>query len=128
MKRQDGLYVAMCIGAIAFCIAFVLPYFVTQPVAWYLPIDRAWEMTVKPNGLGIDFYGRCAQGLVGWAIAVMASLAITKRIKADLSPRMAGLLAAWALGMIVLCIMYFTWTLVFRVPSPAPLPTWYIPR
>ncbi|HEY4178381.1 MAG TPA: hypothetical protein VGM90_16155 [Kofleriaceae bacterium] len=128
MKRQDALYVAMCVGAIAFCIAFVLPSFVTMPVAWYLPLDRGWELTAKPTVLGLDFYGRCAQGLAGWAIAVIASLAVTKRMKSDLSSRMAGLLAAWTIGMIVLCIMYFVWTLVFRVPTPAPLPTWYIPR
>ena len=83
---------------------------------------------MKPSVLGMDFYGRCAQGLAGWAIATILSLAITKRIKADLSQRAAGLLAAWAVAMIVLCIMYFAWTLVFRVPTPSPLPTWYIPR
>jgi len=128
MKRQDAIYVAVCVGTIAFCVGFLLPYFVTQRVPWYLPLAREWEFTVKPDVLGMDFYGRFAQGLVAWAAAVIASLQITKRVKSDLSPRLATLLVAWALGLVVLCMMYFVWTLAFRIPVPAPIPDWYIPR
>lgn len=127
MKRQDAIYVAVCVSTIAFCIGFLLPSFITQRVAWYLPLARAWEFTVKPTVLGMDFYGRFAQGMVAWAVAMIASLQITKHVK-TLSPRLSVLLVAWALGLVVLCMMYFVWTLAFRIPAPAPIPDWYIPR
>lgn len=128
MKRQDAIYVAVCVSTIAFCLGFLLPYVHTQRVAWYLPLARAWDFTVKPKVLGIDFYGRFAQAMALWAVAMIASLQITKRVKRRLSSRGAALLVAWALGLVVLCMMYFVWTLAFRVPVPAPIPDWYIPR
>ena len=128
MKRQDAIYVAVCLGTIAFCIGFLLPYFVAQRVAWYLPLARDWDFTIKPKVLGMDFYGRFAQGMIAWAVTMIASLQITRRVKSDLSPRIAALLVAWALGLVVLCMMYFVWTLAFRIPAPSPIPDWYIPR
>jgi hypothetical protein len=129
MRRQDALYAAACIGTIAFCVAFVLPQFTEHAVLWYYPLDRAWELTARPEGLAMDFYGRTLQGIVAWGIAVVASLAITRRVRTErLSQRMASLLAAWAIAFVVLVMIYYAWTLAFRLPSPSPIPDWYVPR
>lgn len=129
MKRQDALYAAACIGTIAFCIAFVWSHFAGQTMLWYLPLEREWELTAKPPAMGIDFYGRFAQGVVVAAIAIVVTLAITSRTKTErLSQNVASLLAAWAIAFVVLTMMYYAWTLAFRVPTAAPIPDWYIPR
>jgi hypothetical protein len=128
MKRQDALYVAMSVGMIAFAIGFVYPQLTEQAVAWYYPLERRWAYEVKPTGLAMDFFGRTAQALVAWAVVVAATLAIMPRIKRPLSPRVAGLLSAWAIVLTVLVILYFAWTLYFRHPTAAPIPDWYRPR
>lgn len=127
MRRQDALYVAACVGTIAFAIAFVYPQFTEQAITWYYPLERRWAYEARPTGLAIDFYGRLAQAAVVWAVAVMASLAITRRVK-TLSDRALGLLAAWALTFTLLVVLYYVWTLYFRTPTPSPIPDWYRPR
>jgi hypothetical protein len=128
VKRNEALYVAICLGTIAFAVAFVYPQLAEQAVAWYFPLERRWSYEVRPPGLAIDFYGRLAQAMVAWSVAVIVTLAITRRIKRSLSERAAGLLAAWALTLTLLVILYFAWTLLFRIPTPSPIPTWYRAR
>ena len=127
MKRQDALYVAMCVGTIAFAIAFVYPQLTEQAVAWYFPLEREWSYQTNPTTLAIDFYGRLAHALIAWAAAVIVSLLVTRRVRV-LSERMAGLLIAWALTFTLLVILYYAWTLAFRTPVPSPIPDWYHPR
>lgn len=129
MKRQDALYAATCIGTIAFAIAFVVPQFTGQAVLWYFPLDRGWDLTSKPDGLAMDFYGRLLQGVLVAAVAIAATLVVTARLKTEkLPPKVASLLAAWAVAFVVLVMLYYAWTLAFRVPTAAPIPDWYIPR
>jgi hypothetical protein len=127
MRRQDGLLVAMCIGMIAFAIAFVYPQFTGQALVWYFPVERRWAYEAQPDGLAIDFYGRLAQSFVAWAVAVVVSIAVTRRV-ATLPPRLAALLTAWAIAITLFVMLYFAWTLAVRVPQPMPLPSWYEPR
>lgn len=128
MSRKDALYVAMCLGTLAFAIAFVIPHFTEQAVAWYYPLERRWAYESRTTGLAMDFFGRLAQALVAWAVTVIASLLVTRRIRAPLSERAIGLLAAWALTLTLLVILYYAWNLYFRHPTPSPIPDWYRPR
>jgi len=128
MSRKDALYVAMCLGTIAFAIAFVYPQFTEQAVAWYYPLERRWAYETRATGLAMDFYGRLAQGLVAWAATVIAALLVALRIKRPLSERATSLLAAWAVTFTLLVILYFAWNLYFRHPTPSPIPDWYRPR
>lgn len=127
MTRQEQLYVAACLGTIAFAVAFVFPHFAAHPIAWYFPLERRWSFEVRPNALAIDFYGRFAQAAVAWAATVVLSLAVTRRIKA-ISDRTIGLLCAWALALTLLVMLYYAWTLFWRIPTPEPVPDWYRPR
>lgn len=129
MRRQDALYVATCLGTIAFAIAFVVPQFTGQAVLQYFPLERAWELTARPEGLAMDFYGRLAQGVVVAALAIVVTLVVTSRVGPEkLPPKAASLLAAWAVAFVILVMMYFAWTLAFRVPAALPIPDWYVPR
>ena len=131
MKRQDAMFVAMCVGSIVFSIVFVLPHFMSLSVPWYFPVERRWEFGPKPTpgGIAMDFYGRFAEALVAWGVAVAVSLVATKRMKTEqVPPKVASLLVAWAIALAVLVMMYYAWTLAFRVPNAAPIPDWYIPR
>ena len=127
MTRKDALYAAMCLGTIAFAIAFVYPQLAAQAIAWYHPIGGGWTFEARPAGLAIDFYGRLGQGVVAWAVAVLVALPLARRAK-PLSDRAAGLLLAWALTLTLLVMLYYAWTLYFRVPVPEPLPEAYRPR
>ncbi len=128
MKRQEALFVALCLGTVAFAIAFVYPQIAEQAVAHYYPLERSWSFEARPRGLAMDFYGRLGQAVAAWALAVIVALPFVRRIKTPLSERTAGLLTAWALTITVLVIMYYAWTLYFRHPTPAPIPDWYRPR
>ncbi|MGE0550244.1 MAG: hypothetical protein AB7O24_05880 [Kofleriaceae bacterium] len=127
MTRSNALFAAMCVGAIAFAVAFVYPQLSGQAIAWYYPVERRWAYEAQPTGLAMDFFGRLLQGLVAWSIAVVATMAITRRLR-ELSPRAAHLLAAWAIALTLLVMFYFAYTLAVRVPTPVAIPEWYVPR
>lgn len=123
--RAHARYVAMCVGVIAFTLAFLAPLFAPLAVPWYRPVEREWTFEIKPAGLAIDFYGRLAFAVLAWAFAVGASL-IGRR--ATLGGRARGLVLAWAIAAITFAMFYFAWTLYYRVPDPVPIPAGYVPR
>ncbi len=127
MTRGERLYVAMCAGTLAFAVAFVYPQLAEQAIAWYDPVAREWSYEVRPRGLAIDFYGRVGQACVAWAVITSLVLVVTRRVRA-ISDRLVGLLCAWALTLTLLVMLYYAWTLFWRVPVPEPLPDWYRPR
>jgi len=127
MARAEAVFAAMCSGAFGFAVAFVLPFFTGQPVPWYYPVERRWAFESQPTGLAMDFYGRIVLGVIGWSIAVIVTLVVTRRF-AKLGDRTRGLLIAWAITAIGFAILYFTWSLYFRIPTPVPLPAGYTPR
>ena len=127
MRKADALFVAMAAGTIAFAFAFIIPMLTSEPVAWYYPLEHRWAFEVTPTGLAMDFFGRTLQAMVAWAVVVMISLPIAKRFK-TLSVRAVGLATAWAVTAMLLVMLHYAWTLHFRRPVPAEIPTWYQPR
>lgn len=127
MKKQEALFVALAAGAIAFAFAFIVPVLAGEPVAWYYPLEHRWALEVKPTGLAMDFYGRTLQATAAWALVVLIVLPLAKRAK-GISARTIGLVTAWAVTAVVLVMLHYAWTLHFRRPIPAPVPTWYQPR
>ena len=119
--RSATLFVALGVAAIAFAVAFVYPGLGSEPVAWYYPVEHAWAFEVRPSGVAIDLYGRLAQALVAWAVGFALALVIARRWPA-LGARAIGLVAAWLLTVIVFVMLFYAWTLHYRVPTPAPLP------
>lgn len=127
MRKQDGLFLAVAAGAIAFAFAFVAPMIAGLRVPWYYPLEHRWAFERKPTGLAMDFYGRTIVATMAWCLVVMVTLAITRRVK-TVSARTIGLFTAWTTTAIVVVMMHFAWSLYFRVPTPEPIPSWYEPR
>ncbi|MBA3464104.1 MAG: hypothetical protein H0T46_29385 [Deltaproteobacteria bacterium] len=127
MRKQDALFVAMCAGAIAFAVAFIAPPLASAPVLWYFPLEGRWSFEVRPEGLAMDFYGRMLFALAAWAVVVLITLPLAKRVK-GISTRAIGLITAWTLTTVLLVMLQYAWTLYFRRPMPEPIPTWYVPR
>lgn len=126
-RRMHALYASMCVGAIAFTVAFVYPLFVSQEILWYYPLERRWAYEVKPTGLAMDFYGRLVLGIVAWSVTVVPTiLVVRRRERVSLTTR--RLLLAWAVTVALFAMFYFVWTLYLRVPMPEPIPDWYRPR
>ncbi len=114
-------FVALGLAAVAFALAFVYPAITPARVAWYDPVGHAWSYEVRPPGVAIDFFGRCAQATVAWAVVLAVALVVVRRLPA-LGARAVGLVAAWVLTAIVFVMLFYAWTLHYRVPVPAPLP------
>src|SRR4051812_7726049 len=127
MRKQEALFVALAAGAVAFAFAFVAPNLGAVPVAWYYPLDHRWALEARPDGFALDFYGRTLLALAAWAIVVMLTLPIARRMK-RISSRALGLATAWLVTAVLLVMLHSAWTLHFRRPIPEPLPTWYQPR
>lgn len=127
MPRADALFAAMCVGTIAFAAAFVVPLFAEQAVLWYYPLERQWTYETRPTGLAIDFYGRGVLAVMAWSVTVPITIVIARRFAA-LGTRFRGLLLAWTITAVVFVMFYFAWSLILRVPTPAPIPDWYTPR
>lgn len=119
--KPAALFVALALAAIAFAVAFVYPAIGGAAVAWYHPVEHAWSYEARPSGVAIDFYGRTAQALVAWAVTLAVALVIARRVRV-IGARAIGLCAAWAVTAIVLVMLFYAWTLHYRVPTPAPLP------
>ncbi|HEY4241910.1 MAG TPA: hypothetical protein VGM88_18945 [Kofleriaceae bacterium] len=127
MKRQDALLLALCAGAIAFAVAFVWPMFFPSRVAWYYPLAHRWGFEVKSTALAMDFYGRTLLGAIAWCAGFLVTFAIARKLP-PAAPRWLVVVAGWALVTTTFVILYFAWTLHFRVPVAAPIPTWYQAR
>lgn len=127
MRRSEALFVAMCIGTIAFVITFLLPFFSSQRVAWYYPLQHRWAYEVKPHGLAMDFYGRLMFALGVGSVAVTLSIVVARRFQ-DLGEGLRRLLILWTTTVVLFAAAYFAWTLGHRHPTPEPVPSWYSPR
>ena len=115
--KARALFVALGVAAIAFAVAFAVPVFASEPVAWYYPAERAWAFEVRPAGVAIDLYGRLAQAILAWALAFAVALPIARR-RAEIGVRAVGLVTAWLLTAILFVMLFAAWTLHYRVPVP----------
>ncbi len=127
MRRLDAIYLALCVATIAFAVAFVWPSFHPQEVAWYYPVEHRWAYEVKPSGLAIDFYGRTILAIVVACGGFGLAYPICRKLPAP-SPRVLNVVVAWTASAVVFAMLFYGWTLHFRVPSPSPIPSWYQPR
>ena len=127
MRKQDALFLAMAAGTVAFAIAFVYPAFTAESVIWYYPLDHRWAFELKAHGVAMDFYGRTFQAVIAWCAVFIVTMPIARRIRVA-SPRALLLFGAWALTATVFVMLFYGWTLHYRVPVPAEIPSWYRPR
>ena len=127
MKKQDAIYIALCVGSIAFAFTFAYPMIDATPVLWYYPLERAWALEARPTAVAVDFYGRTLYAVMAWCAGFSATLAIARRLR-SVSARTLHLFAAWTLAATLLVMAFYAWHLYFRVLAPEPVPSWYRPR
>ena len=121
MTKPAARFVALGAAAIAFVLAYAFPSFASEPLPWYYPAEHAWAFEVRPTGVAIDLYGRLGQAIVAWA-GVFALAHVLVGGRRAIGARAIGLVAAWVLTALAFAMLFFAWTLHYRVPIPAPLP------
>jgi hypothetical protein len=119
VTKPAALFVALGAAAIAFVVAYAYPAFASEALPWYYPADHAWVVEVRPTGVAIDLYARLAQACLAWSVVFAVALPIARR-RREIGPRAVGLVAAWALTAIAFAMLFFAWTLHYRVPVPVP--------
>jgi len=122
------LFLALLAGRLAYGLAFLVSAMRRSPVPWYLPLERRFVFTSRPEGLGMDWYGRTALGLVFAIGAGVVVYGLSKR--ASWLSRPSAVMAVARAGGLVLLVdfVYFGWALMTQTPHPWPLPSWYCPR
>ena len=127
MEREHALYIALCVAILGFPLAFGYPAHVETRVLWYYPIEHRWAFEVQPTGLAMDWYGRT---LLATAVAIAAFFGVyglSRRWKI-VRERSFKMWAAWAITVTFLVMTFYAWNLYSRRPTPAPLPSWYVPK
>lgn len=113
-----AVYAAGCAGLLVFSLMFVLLATIEGlTLPWYDPIGHAWHMaSSKPAPTAMDWFGRVAISLTSAGVAALITFFATRR-----RPLPATVLRAasiWALGMTVIGLFLYAWTLANRVILP----------
>jgi hypothetical protein len=129
MSTKHAAHLATCVAAIVFALALALPAFVSIPLPWYHPAERAWSFDVHATGIAMDFYGRCLfAGLVSGLAAAATYVFARRATRRDPSDRIVALFTFWGVGLTALVIVFYAWRLEHRTLTPPPVPSWYEPR
>jgi len=127
MERKSALYVATCAMIVAASLAYVYPAFAPMRALWYYPTEHRWVFELRPNGVAMDWFWRTLLAIGAGAIGFAVALTIARRLR-SITPRAFALWAAWAATAVVLAATVYAYQLAKRVPTPAPLPSWYTPK
>jgi hypothetical protein len=127
MERRHAVYVGLCAATVAFAVSYMVPAVVPVAVPWYYPLERRWALEVEPTGMAMDWYGRTLLSAVAAIVAHLLGWGVARALRRPLV-RGFALWAAWAATAVAFAMALFTWQLLHRTPTPAPLPSWYQPR
>lgn len=122
------LFVAFLAARLAYGLVFLTSALRKSPVAWYMPLERRFVWASRPDGLGMDWYGRTALAFA--AALVVGGLAYGLSKKSSWLAKPDVVLSVARAGGLVLLVdfVYFGWALMNQTPNPWPLPAWYCPR
>ncbi len=125
MERASRLARAVCVGVVAFDLSFVFPNLFDSRLLWYEPLLRRWLFALRPESLGIDWFGRTLLALAGGAVAFVMAAVLGRQWGGAKS---LALWTGWAGIATGLALALQVFQLVTRHPLPEPLPAWYVPR
>lgn len=122
------LFVAFLAARLAYGLTFLVSAMRKSPVPWYMPLEHRFVWASRPDGLGMDWYGRTLLALV--AAILLGSLAYGLSKKSAWLAKPEVVLSLARAGGLVLLVdfVYFGWALMNQTPNPWPLPSWYCPR
>lgn len=122
------LLVAFLAARLGYGLAFLVSAMRKSVVPWYMPLEHRFVWASRPEGLGMDWYGRTALGFVVALVVGLAVYGLSGR-SVWLSNRSVVLSIARAGGLVLLLdFVYFGWALMTQTPQPWPIPAWYCPR
>lgn len=127
MEARYRVYVGLCAAVVAFCGAFMLVELVRIPLPWYHPVDHRWTLEVQARSLAMGWYGRTLLASLFSGSGYLAAWFISGRVVIR-RPRWYTVWASLAMVTLAFTITLYAWRLSGRVPTPAPLPSWYVPR
>lgn len=93
------------------------------PVPWYFPLDHRWEITARPAGFAMGWFGATGAALIASAIAAaLAWIAAARGPLARALGRTAIVIALARAGGMVLFVdfAYFGWTLTHQSAGRIP--------
>lgn len=122
------LFLAFLAARLAYGLAFLASALRQSPVPWYLPLEHRFVWASRPDGLGMDWYGRSALSLLA-ALLAFALVFRLSRIAVWLAkPSVVEAIARAGALVLLLDFVYFGWALMNQTPNPWPLPAGYEPR
>ena len=128
MSTKHAVHLAVCVGIIAFAVAFALPAFVDMPMLWYRPVDRVWSFDHADGAIAMDFFGRCLFAMTATGIVSAATYALARRTRRAASPWTVAVLAVWAVSISLIALTFCAWRFTHRTLPVPPTPSWYQPR
>jgi hypothetical protein len=104
------LHTALCVGAVLFLIAYLIPIFGPHLELWYMPYERRWVLGPKPPGIGMEWYARTLVALVAGGVGTgLALLATRGSTRTEVSRIWSVILALSVLvAMVVYAYVYWT--------------------
>jgi hypothetical protein len=122
------LFLAFLAARLAYGLVFLVSAMRQSPVPWYLPLEHRFVWASRPDGLGMDWYGRTVLSLFASVLAFVLVLRLSR--SADWLAKPSVVLAIARAGGLVLLLdfVYFGWALMHQTPHPWPLPAGYEPR
>lgn len=132
LEQQPSLsarfFLAFLAARLAYGLAFLVSALRKSPVPWYLPLEHRFVWASRPEGLGMDWYGRTALGLVAAILAFALVLRLSRSLDWLAKPSVVVAIARAGGLVLLLDFVYFGWALMNQTPSPWPLPAGYEPR
>lgn len=122
------LFMAFLAARLAYGLTFLVSAMRRSPVFWYLPLEHRFVWASRPDGYGMDWYGRSATAFVA-ALTLGLLVYGSSKKWAWLAKPDVVLAVARAGGLVLLLdFIYFGWALTHQTPRPWPFPEGYVPR
>lgn len=128
MSRAHATYLTVYGAALGFVAGFFLPAVLPIPVPWYYPLAHRWELTLRPNGLAMDWYGRDLFALAVGTLGGLALYGFSRLLRPKDPTRLFHALAAWTVSLFIFAAALYVYQLAPRHAYPAPFPAGYVPR
>lgn len=132
LEQQPSLSIRLFLSFLAARLTYGLVFLTSalrqSPVPWYLPLEHRFVWASRPDGLGMDWYGRTVLSLLAALLAFVLVLRLS-RVTVWLSkPSVVVAIARAGALVLLLDFVYFGWALMNQTPHPWPLPAGYEPR
>lgn len=122
------LFLAFLAARLAYGLVFLTSALRKSPVPWYLPLEHRFVWASRPDGLGMDWYGRTALSLFAALLAFALVLRLSRIAVWLAKPSVVVAIARAGALVLLLDFVYFGWALMNQTPNPWPLPAGYEPR